>query len=127
MTPSVTSAPCPPPGSDPPPAPVWGAPEGSTELVGPGVSVGMVVGVSAGVVLGVSEGVSDGVSDGVAVGLALAELLGDGLGDLLGVLLGDAVGPGPPDELVEYDVPSAESVTMVDCTNSGVPVAPAWL
>ncbi len=80
--------------------------------------------------VGVGVGVGLSVGVGVLVGVDVGVLVGVDVGVLVGVDVGVDVGPGDPDgpdELVEYGLPSEESVTKVDWTNSGVPVAPGWL
>jgi hypothetical protein len=86
--------------------------------VGVGVAVGVLVGVDVGVLVGVDVGVLVGVDVGVLVGV------------LVGVDVGVLVGVVPPlgaEELVEYELPSEDSVTNVDWMYSTLPVPPAPL
>jgi hypothetical protein len=87
---------------DAPPAPVCGAPEGTTLLAGGAMAADvLVVGVGVVELLGDTLWVADGV------------LLGDALGDVLGdmLVLGQEVGT---DELVAYELPSQVMVTKID-------------
>jgi hypothetical protein len=101
---------------------------GDAELVG--VVVGVLVGVDVGVLVGVDVGVLVGVDVGVLVGVDVGVLVGVDVGVLVGVDVGVLVGVVPPlgpVALVEYELPSEDSVTKMDWVYSTVPVPPAAL
>jgi hypothetical protein len=104
------------------------------ELVGPGLDVGVLVrervgvGVGVGVDVGVLVGVVVGVLVGVVVGVLVGVVVGVLVGVVVGVLVGVDVGLGDPEEEpVVYELPSGDSVTMVDWTYSELPVPPSPL
>jgi hypothetical protein len=118
--PSTISRLWPAPGCDAPPAPVAGAPDGSTELVTAGIGAAEPVGVPVGV--GVGDTVA--VPVGVGVGDPVAVSVGVGVGDTVEVPVG--VGVGDPVE-VPVGVGVGDPVGLPVGVGVGVGVDPLFV